>query len=149
MDLTTAPVMGTIGPFADGLDKPYWDGLREGVLRLQRCGGCDTWIWGPQWLCPQCHRPEPQWVEVESRGRIYSWTRTWKAFSPEFADLLPYITVVVELPHAGHRRLMGLLLGDDKTDPALDELVVGVIQPPSPLTSDQAVLRWQRVTEGN
>ena len=27
-------------PMNDGLDKPYWDGLLEGKILVQRCGDC-------------------------------------------------------------------------------------------------------------
>ena len=144
MNLHEAPVVGEIGPLPDGLDEPYWDGLARGVVTIQRCGGCGAWLWGPRWACPECLRPEPDWVEVEPRGRIFTWTRTWQKFAPEFADHVPYVTVLVELPHAGNRRLLGLLLGDDSVDPRIGEEVRGVIQPSSELTSNAAVLRWER-----
>ena len=145
MKLDQAPVIGEIHPMPDGLDEPFWAGLASGALMIQRCPACHAWIWGPQWMCQVCHRFDPEWVEVEANGQIYSWTRTWQKFAPEFAEKVPYITVLVELAEAGNRRLLGLLLGDDTVDPRIGEQVEGVIQPPSPLTSNVAVLRWQRV----
>ena len=103
MKLEEVPVIGTIESLPDGLDQPYWDGLARGVVMIQRCPSCQTWIWGPRWLCPACLTPKPEWVEVEPNGRVFSWTRTWQKFAPEFADHVPYITVVVELPEAGGR----------------------------------------------
>lgn len=144
MRLEEAPVVGSIGPRPDGLDAPYWDGLVEGRLRIQQCDKCERWIWGPQWACPQCLRVEPGWVEIEPSGRVYSWTRTWQKFAPEFSPLVPYVTVLVELPHAGDRRLLGLLVGDDSLDPRIGEEVRGVFQNPSEITSNAAVLRWER-----
>ena len=32
-------------PMNDGLDKPYWDGLLEGKILVQRCGDCGNWQW--------------------------------------------------------------------------------------------------------
>ena len=29
-------------PMNDGLDKPYWDGLLEGKILVQRCGDCGS-----------------------------------------------------------------------------------------------------------
>lgn len=146
MDLATAPVIGPIGPRPDGLDAPYWDGLAEGRLLLQHCAGCGTWIWGPQWACPSCRALEPGWDEVPPAGVVFSWTRTHQPFVPEFREVLPYVTVLVELPDAGGRRVLGLLLDDDGADPVIGERVRGVIQPPSDLTSGHAVLRWKRAT---
>lgn len=144
LTLERCPVIGPVGPRPDGLDVPFWDGLAAGELRLQRCGSCGTWIWAPQWVCPSCHALEPGWEAVPARGRIHTWTRTWQPFVPAFADLLPYLTVVVELPHAGGRRLLGLLLGDQGRDPVIGEEVVGVVQEPSEITGGSAVLRWAR-----
>ena len=144
MNLDEAPVIGPIESLPDGLDQPYWDGLARGVVLIQRCPSCATWIWGPRWLCPTCLAHEPEWVEVEPNGFIFTWTRTWQKFAPEFADHVPYVTVVVELPHAGGRRLIGLLIGDDAEDPHIGDPVRGTIQAASTLTSGTAVLRWER-----
>src|SRR3954471_2471613 len=97
------PVVGEIGPAADAIDQPFWDGLARGELLLPRCAGCARWLWPAPWLCRHCHRLDPRWEEVAAHGRIYSWTRTWHAFAPEFAAHVPYVTVVVDLPQAGHR----------------------------------------------
>lgn len=35
----------------DGLSEPFWSGLREGVLRVQRCTHCGQWQFGPEWIC--------------------------------------------------------------------------------------------------
>jgi uncharacterized protein len=146
MKLDHAPVIGRVGPQADGRDIPFWDGLVEGRLLIQRCPACGTWVWPAQWNCPECHRFSPDWTEVEPRGRVFSWTRTHQKFSAEFAELTPYISVVVELPLDSHpRRLLGLLLGDDRVDPVIGEEVEGVFQPGSELTGGTAVIRWRRV----
>ena len=34
--------------------KPFWDGLREGKLRLPRCGACGHVFFYPRILCPKC-----------------------------------------------------------------------------------------------
>ena len=51
---------------ADGLSAPYWQGLRENVLKVQRCSNCGAWQWGPEWLCHQCHSFDLNWVPVDS-----------------------------------------------------------------------------------
>ena len=142
MQLDDIPVIGPIGPAPDGLDEPHWRGLEEGRLLLQRCAPCRRWIWAPQWLCPACYAPNPAWVEVEARSTVYSWTRTWHPFGAEFADHLPYVTVLAELPHAGGIRLLGVLAGGEEV--AIGDSLKGVIQAPSSRTSGAAVLRWTR-----
>ncbi|WP_425105755.1 thiolase C-terminal domain-containing protein [Ancylobacter sp.] len=82
----------------DGLSEPYWQGLREGVLRVQRCTHCGTWQFGPEWICHGCHAFDPAWVDVVPRGRIFSWERVWHPAHAALKDHGPYLVVLVELP---------------------------------------------------
>lgn len=146
MDLATAPVLGEPGPDISGLDTPFWEGLREGELRIQRCGGCGGWIWSPQWRCGDCGSWDMQWEETSAEGVVYSWTRTHHAFAPGLKEAVPFVTLLVELPKAGGKRLMGILIGDEAAL-KIGAPVVAVIQPPSERTNGQAILRW-RLAEG-
>ena len=136
-------MIGPIGPTQDGVDQPFWEGLAQGELRIQRCAKCERWIWAPQWRCAECGSWDMNWRATPARGTVYSWTRTWHPFSPEMRDVLPYLVVLVELPEAGAVRLAGLLA--DVHALAIGDAVEGVIQPPSERTSNQAVLRWRRI----
>ena len=130
------------GPMADGLDQPYWDGLVAGELRLQRCADCRSWIWGPQSVCAQCHGFDIDWESVEAAGTIYSWSRSWYPYISELGGDLPYISVLVELPHAGGCRVLGMLVDDPQRTPKIGDRVVGTVRTrpgePWPL------LRWTR-----
>lgn len=99
-------------PEADGLSAPYWDGLKAEELRVQRCSRCQTWQWGPEWLCHKCHSLDLDWVTVEGKGTIYTWQRNWHPVHPALKERGPYLVVIVELPHAGNIRMIGNLLGD-------------------------------------
>ncbi|WP_084533292.1 Zn-ribbon domain-containing OB-fold protein [Nocardia fusca] len=135
------------GPAEDGLDQPYWDGLVAGELRLQRCGQCGVWIWGPQWICGACHTFDPGWQVVEPVGIVYSWARSHYPFITELADRIPYVTVLVELPAAGYRRVLGILTGEDAEAVRIGERVVGHIELDEGAT--WPLLRWRReTTEG-
>ncbi|AKE88776.1 zinc ribbon domain-containing protein [Rhodococcus aetherivorans] len=131
------------GPAPDGLDQPYWDGLLAGELRLQRCSDCRTWIWGPQAICGHCHSFDLGWETVEPAGTVYSWNRSWYPYMDEYAERLPYVTVLVELPHAGGRRVLGILADDIDANPEIGDRVVGVFE----RTEGAAwpLLRWRRV----
>ncbi|QEN12943.1 Zn-ribbon domain-containing OB-fold protein [Mycolicibacterium sp. ELW1] len=142
--LDELPTLGSIGPRADGIDIPFWEGLRVGELRMQRCTDCAAWWWFPVWRCGDCGSWTLHWQATPVRGVVRSWIRTHHAFAPEMAGLVPYINVLVELPDAGNRRLLGLLIGDDE-ELAIDAEVEGVIQKPSELTNNEAVLRWKLV----
>jgi uncharacterized protein len=121
---------GLPAPEADneGLNAPYWQGLRERRLLVQRCG-CGAWQFGPEWLCHRCHRFDPPWTEVAPHGAIYSWERVWHPAHPALQGRLPYLVVLVELPHAGGVRMLGNLLGDPRQEVRIGAAVEGVFEP--------------------
>ena len=73
---------------------------------------------------------------------VYAWERTHYPFVPAFKDLLPYVNVLVELPHAGERRFIGLLVGGDE-GVKIGAKVVADIQPPSERTKNLPALFWR------
>lgn len=99
-------------PSPDGLDTPHWEGMRRHELLVQRCTACNTYQWGPEWLCYTCRSFDLAWVPIDGRGRIYSWERVWHPVHPALRDACPYMVVLVELPDAGNIRMVGNLLGD-------------------------------------
>ena len=124
----TPPWMDLTGPSADGLDTPHWNGLQADKLMLQHCRNCSTWVWAPRPICPSCHSFDMGWDDVDPVGTVYSWTRTWQPFTPEAAGHLPYVVVLVELPAAGHRRVMGVLAHADRRTIRIGERVRGEIE---------------------
>jgi uncharacterized protein len=82
-----------------------------------------------------------RWERVSGEGIVYSWERTHHPFVKAFADMLPYVNVLVELPDAGDRRLIGILL------PPHDAVKIGarvlpIIQPATARTRNLPVLWW-------
>lgn len=109
----------------DGLSKPYWDGLRDEQLLVQRCGECQTWQWGPEWICHHCLSFNMKWQSVEARGQIFSWERSHHPVHPALRERGPYIAILVEMPHAGKVRMLGNLLGDAAQDVVIGAEVIG------------------------
>lgn len=99
-------------PEPNGLSAPYWEGLRNERLMVQRSPSTGAHQFPPQWICHDTREFNPEWVEVAGRGRIFSWTRIWHPVHPAIKEHGPYIVVVVELPHADNIRMVGNLLGD-------------------------------------
>ncbi|SHH05057.1 Uncharacterized OB-fold protein, contains Zn-ribbon domain [Jatrophihabitans endophyticus] len=132
-----------VDPFDQRVDFPFWDGLGRGELRVQRCVACRAWRWPADWRCPECGSYDLGWEVVEATGTVYSWTRTRQAFVPAFADLVPYVNVLVELPQAGGARLLGLLVGNaDERDVRIGASVIGHVAAPSERTLDLPALQW-------
>jgi len=133
-------------PEADGLSAPFWSALRESRVLVQRCPACSTWQFGPEWICHQCHRLDPDWQAVEPRGRIYSWERVWHPVHPCLKDRGAYLVVVVELPHAGNIRMLGNLLGDAMQDVVIGAEVEGVFEHHEQATPPHTLLQWRVVS---
>lgn len=77
--------------------KPYWDGLTQGRLLLQKCGQCGGLRHYPRPLCDACHSFDVSWVEASGLGTVHSWTISHHAFNPGFRDELPFVLVTVDL----------------------------------------------------
>lgn len=133
-----APVAET-----DGVAEPFWRGLREERLRVQRCARCSTWQFGPECLCHHCHAFDPDWVEVAADGVIYSWERAWHPVHPALQNVGPYLAVLVELPHAGRVRLVGNLLGDPAQEVRIGAAVTGYYEHHPDAAVPYSLLQWR------
>jgi len=134
-------------PEPDGLDDPYWAGTRRGELMVQRCEGCGTWQWGPEWICHRCLAFRPAWTRVDGRGTIYSWERAWHPVHPALRDHGPYVVVLVELAHAGGIRMLGNLLGDPRRDVTIGTPVDAVFEPHDDAKVPYTLVHWKRSDE--
>ena len=74
--------------------KPFWQGTREGELRLQRCDACAHVYFPPRPFCPKCAGRAVSWFAASGRGSLYSYVihhRPVPGFTP------PYSIAVVQL----------------------------------------------------
>jgi uncharacterized OB-fold protein len=131
----------------DGLSRPYWDGTRRRELWIQRCRACATWQWGPEWICHACLSFDVGWARVEPAGRIYSWERAWHPVHPALEDGVPYVVVLVELPHAGGVRMIGNLLGDPRQEVRIGAPVETVFEPHDDAEPPYTLVQWAHARE--
>ncbi|MGY2805317.1 putative OB-fold protein [Bradyrhizobium sp. USDA 4524] len=127
----------------DGLSAPYWMGLRENRLLVQRCARCRSWQFGPEWICHNCHSFDLRWTDVEPTGRIYSWERVWHPSHPALKQHGPYLALLVELPHAGGVRMVGNLLGDPRQTVVIGTEVGGVFEHHPESDPSFSLLQWR------
>jgi uncharacterized OB-fold protein len=127
----------------DGLSAPYWSGLRDNRLLVQRCSHCQTWQFGPEWLCHRCHGFDLSWIEIEPRGRIFSWERVWHPSHASLKSHGPYLVVLVELPDAGHVRMIGNLLGDPAQEVRIGAEVEGAFEHHPDSRPPFSLLHWK------
>lgn len=127
----------------DGLDGPFWQGLSEDKLLLQRCQACKKWQWGAEWVCHRCHSFDLAFEETEPTGTIYSHQRVWHPVHPALREHGPFVIVLVELAHADNIRLVGNLLGDPQQTLEIGSAVAGVFEHHPDNDPPFTLLQWQ------
>lgn len=94
----------------------YWDGAKEGELRLQTCNTCEHTYFPPRAFCPECGSRDVRVVKASGKGRLYSYIINHLP-SPGFTP--PFVVAIVELDEGV--RLMSNLL-EVEPDPTKIEL---------------------------
>jgi len=114
-------------PVPDRDTAPFWEGCGRGELLLQHCGACGAWLWQPRPVCSKCQTPEPAWTRVPGEGRVASWTVLRPPTLPAYADMVPFVVLLVELDQGV--RMLGYLVDDAgkvlKTDGVADGVRMG------------------------
>ena len=114
-------------PVPDRDTAPFWEGCARGDLLVQQCTGCRAWLWQPRPVCSSCQRPDPVWTPVSGDGKVASWTVLRPPTLPAYADLVPFVVLLVELDEGV--RMLGYLVdgagGMLKTDGADEGIAMG------------------------
>lgn len=94
VDLST---LETPGPTKTKITIPFWDAVEEGKLLLQHCKQCDTKVFYPRTICPQCWSNQLDWIEASGDGILKSFSIVYKPGHPAWLPVTPYIVGLVEL----------------------------------------------------
>ncbi len=76
---------------------PYWNGLMDGVVKLQKCADCGVWVFYPRNRCSNCLSDALQWHDVSGTGTLYTFTIARQPTAPHFTSEVPQRLAVVEL----------------------------------------------------
>jgi uncharacterized OB-fold protein len=88
-------------PTPDADSAPYWQGLREHRLALQRCRSCGRQRFPAMPTCPYCASAQASWHDVHGASTVYSFIEVRRAFDPAFTDDIPYTIATVDLDDGG------------------------------------------------
>ena len=76
--------------------KPFWEATSQGRLLVRQCDDCQSLIWYPRAICPECSSMRTSWRQVSGRGTVYSYTVNYRGDGP-YRTSGPYVLAYVEL----------------------------------------------------
>ncbi|MDY6842666.1 MAG: Zn-ribbon domain-containing OB-fold protein [Thermodesulfobacteriota bacterium] len=97
----------------------FWEGCRQHKLLIQKCKNCKSYRHYPRPMCPHCNSTDTEWVKVNGKGTIYTWTVTAQPFHPAYVNCVPYAVVVVLLEE-------GIRMASNIVDCNPEDLYIGM-----------------------
>ncbi|AMG90316.1 Zn-ribbon domain-containing OB-fold protein [Bordetella bronchiseptica] len=84
-------------PELNDLNRPFWAAARQGRLSLQHCASCGHVQYPINPVCTTCLDDRLEWRDVSGKGEIFSYIVYHKAYTPAYADELPYNVAMIQL----------------------------------------------------
>jgi len=86
-----------IEPVVTDVNRGFWDGCADGVLRVQRCLACGHLRYPIAPWCPECLDERSEWQALSGRGSVLSKLVFHQSYHPAWKDRIPYNVVLVQL----------------------------------------------------
>ena len=96
-------------PTITDLNRDFWEGCKQGRLRMQKCGGCGHIRYPIIHVCPRCLSYEYQWTDLSGRGSVFSYVVFHQIYNKAFAQDVPYNVALVQLEEGP--RMYGNVVG--------------------------------------
>ena len=114
---------GFLLPAMDEESRAFWEGTKEGELRVQACASCGRLRHPPRPMCPSCRSVAREWRRMSGKATVWSFIAPHPPLLAPYAERAPYNVVVVELEEEPTIRFVGNLVttpdGEiDEVDPA-------------------------------
>lgn len=82
--------------------EPYWNGLRNEELLVQRCKACDRAFFPPRLVCPYCSSTNIDWFAASGGGEVYTYTILEWPPRGEWSDKTPYNNALIHLDEGAY-----------------------------------------------
>ena len=128
VDPAFAP-MGELLPVPTEVNEPFWNGLREGALRMQHCVACSAYQHPAETFCYACGSDRIEWETVAGGGEVYSFVVVHQPYHVAFRDRLPYVVATVQLDEGP--RMLGAIFDVDPANISIGMRVKPRIEPVS------------------
>jgi uncharacterized OB-fold protein len=99
---------GELFPEINELNAPFWDGLAQGEVRLQKCAKCGVHQYPVESFCYECGAQDMSWVKVAGEGTVYSFIVVHQQYHTAFKAFMPYTVTIVQM-NEGPRMLSAML----------------------------------------
>jgi uncharacterized protein len=109
-DVALAAPIGMVSLAPNSWTEPFWVAAGRHQLVVQRCCNCGTIRHPPGPFCPRCRTQESEWVDLNGRATLYSFTVIRHALAPQLREYLPMVIAVVEPEGAPSARLVANLV---------------------------------------
>jgi uncharacterized OB-fold protein len=78
-------------------NREYWEGAKQGKLRMQRCRACGHIRYPISFVCSDCLSYETEWVDLSGRGEVFSFIVFYQIYNKAFAADIPYNVALIQL----------------------------------------------------
>ena len=75
-------------PYFIEADKPFWDGVQEDKLLIQKCLDCNNLQYFPRPACVSCFSMNLGWQESTGEGTVYSFAPILRPVHPAYRKSL-------------------------------------------------------------
>ena len=75
----------------------FWKATKNHKLLIQKCNTCDSLIFYPRKVCPDCWSSDLGWQEASGRATVNTFTIMRDMVEPKFIPDLPYVLAMVDL----------------------------------------------------
>jgi uncharacterized protein len=121
--------------------EPFWRGLKQRKIVMQRCDDCGYVRHPARWLCPECLSEAWKWDEMSGRGTVETFVWFMSHLDPVPPGIVhrpPYSVAVVHLQEGV--RLYANVVGIDPGGLAIGDAVNAVFDD---ISDEWAVLRFE------
>ncbi len=145
---TCSPASPAPSPTPDGLDAPFWDGLRAETVAAAALRRVRRLAVGTGVVLPPLPLVRPALRgDRRPRGVIYSHERVWHPVHPALAEQGPYVVVLVELPAGRRRAASSATCSAIRAQPLdIGAPVTGVFEHHDDAEPPFTLLQWTRAT---
>ena len=109
--------------------REFWAAAARGELAVPRCDTCRRYVWYPTGTCRFCGSEASTWTVVSGRGRLFTWSVVHRAFIPQFAGEVPYVSGLVTIEEDAAVRIVTRIVDSDPERLRIDMPVRAVFRP--------------------